>query len=103
MRRLAPVCLGRNIRINIRWITGEFHNRDDGSREHDNSYVPTKSLVDHLWVQKMDSRFSVPHACSDRESAHRESDALTAYGAIAGNQDCFPEALRTVEEQYNFF
>ena len=48
IRRVASVCLARNIRTSIRWIPSEFNSSDRGSREHDSAYDPTKSLVDHL-------------------------------------------------------
>ena len=73
IRRFAPVCLERNIKMSIRWIPSKFNSSERSSREHDNAYDSTKSLVDHFGSS--DGRtIAVSHTRSDREPSCREDE-----------------------------
>ena len=98
IRRFASVCLARNIKISIRWTPSEVNSSDRGSREHDNAYDSTKSLVDHLgssdgWT------IAVSHTCSDREPSRCEEETLTAPDGVAVDRDFSPGTLSAVAEE----
>ena len=70
IRLFASLCLARNIWISIRWIPSEFNSSDRDSREHDSAYDATKSLVDPLGSNDVQT-FPASHAWLSRELGSR--------------------------------
>ena len=86
-RRIASVCLARNIRISIRWIPSEFNS----------AYDSTKRLVNHPGVRNRRSQLS--RTWFDREPDICQGGSPAQPGKVASGHDLFPEILSGAAEE----
>ena len=71
------MCPARKINIGVRWIASEFTSVAGGSRERDNAYDATKSLVDHFGSGDRRT-LAAARTSSDRQLSHCEAETLAA-------------------------
>ena len=90
---LALVCLGRNIKISVRWIPSVFKSSDRGSREHDNAHDATNSVADHVGSRDGQA-LAGAHTGSGGDHSHCEAETLATSDGVPFDRDLLPGTLK---------